>query len=160
MWRFKIIPYSFPVPIKKIILILNSFIWFLIMVRRFTPYSTEETNYNEMLFALLFSGRTMLIYLHVVYYMYTYAKTEHRRRQANTQYRQILLLQIRTVYLIPDFGSWWHEERDTILKSRCWPYDADPTNARRIPWCLRSLSVEIRKSQLHLSTVKIQLSSQ
>ena len=32
-------------------------------------------------------------------------------------------------------------------------------HARRILWCLRSLSVEIRKSQLHLSTVKIQLSA-
>ena len=35
---------------------------------------------------------------------------------------------------------------------------ADLNNARRILWCLRSLSVEIRKSQ-HLSTIKIQLST-
>ena len=64
--------------------------------------------------------------------------------------------------LISDFGPWRHEKRDTILKSLCQPYYADNTmlthlNARRILWCLRSLSVEIRKKRLHLSTVKIQL---
>ena len=26
----------------------------------------------------------------------------------------------RNGLLISDFGSWWHEERDTILKSLCW----------------------------------------
>ena len=41
-----------------------------------------------------------------------------------------------------------------------WPYFADPTNAQRIPLCLRSLSVEIRKSKQHLSTVKTQISPQ
>ena len=53
--------------------------------------------------------------------------------------------------LISDFGSWRHEERDTILTM------LTPPNARCILSCLRSLSVEIRKTQLHLSTVKIQL---
>ena len=33
---------------------------------------------------------------------------------------------------------------------QCWPYYADPTNVLHIPWCLRSLSVEIRKTKLHL----------
>ena len=44
-----------------------------------------------------------------------------------------------------------HEERDTILTMLTIP------NARRILWCLRSLSVEIRKTQLHLSTAEIHL---
>ena len=50
-----------------------------------------------------------------------------------------------------------------MLTILCWPYDTDPTtlpNARCILWCSRSLSVEVRKTQLHLSTVKIQLSRQ
>ena len=38
----------------------------------------------------------------------------------------------------------------------CWPHP----NARCILWYLRSLSIEIQKTQLHLSAVKIQLSSQ
>ena len=45
------------------------------------------------------------------------------------------------------------KERDIILTKLPHP------NSRRIVWCLRSLSVEIRKTQLHLSTVKIQLST-
>ena len=60
--------------------------------------------------------------------------------------------------LISNFSWWLHEEKDTILQSLCWLYNADPTNVRRILWCLRSLSAEIRK--LDLSTVKIQLSPQ
>ena len=36
---------------------------------------------------------------------------------------------------------------------------SDPTNALHIPWCLRSLSVEIRKTQLHLQRSKIELST-
>ena len=32
--------------------------------------------------------------------------------------------------LIPDFGSWRHEERDTNIKSLCQPYYADPTPTR------------------------------
>ena len=41
-----------------------------------------------------------------------------------------------------------HEERDTILTLLTIP------NALRILWCLRSLSVEIRKTQLFDSTVE------
>ena len=41
-----------------------------------------------------------------------------------------------------------HEERDTILTKLTIP------NARCILWCLRSLSVEIRKTQLHLQWPK------
>ena len=31
------------------------------------------------------------------------------------QYRWTLMLQVRTRLITSDFGSWWHEERDTIL---------------------------------------------
>ena len=48
-----------------------------------------------------------------------------------------------------------HEERDTILKSLSWSYYANNIpNGRCILWCLRSLSVEIRKTQLHLERAK------
>ena len=74
------------------------------------------------------------------------------------KYRWTQSFQIRTCLLISGFSPWWHEKRDTILKSLCWSYYADPRpNTRHILWCLRSLSVEIQKTQLHLSTVKIQL---
>ena len=47
----------------------------------------------------------------------------------------------------------------TTRRKRHNSYYANPhPNMRRIQWCLRSLSVEIWKTQLHLSTVKIQLS--
>ena len=60
--------------------------------------------------------------------------------------RQTRSFQIRTVLLTSDFGSSTRGERQFLL---CWSYYAD---ARRILWCLRSLSVEIRKTQLHAST--------
>ena len=41
-----------------------------------------------------------------------------------------------------------NEERDTIPTMLT--IFSDPTNAQRILWCLRSPSVEIRKTQLHL----------
>ena len=37
----------------------------------------------------------------------------------NTKHRRTVLLQIRTVLLISDFGPWRHEETDTSLKSLC-----------------------------------------
>ena len=82
--------------------------------------------------------------------------------QAQIQSRRTLLLQIRTGLLISDFGPWRHEERDTILKSLCWPYYADHTiwphlNVRHISWCLRSLSVEICKTWPHASTAESRL---
>ena len=55
------------------------------------------------------------------------------------------------------FINFWLRFFDTRRETQflpCWPYYADPTNARRILWCLRSLSVEIRKTQLHLSTAE------
>ena len=58
------------------------------------------------------------------------------------------MVQIRTHLLASDFSSSTRGERNNS-------YYANPTNALRIPWCLRSLSVETRKTQLHfqLSTV-------
>ena len=44
-----------------------------------------------------------------------------------------------------------HEERGTILTMLTIP------NAQLILWCFRSLLLEIRKTQLHLSTVETQL---
>ena len=58
-----------------------------------------------------------------------------------------LLFQILTVLR--------HEKRNKILNHPIWPY----FNAQCILWCLRSLSIEIRKTQLHLPRSKIQLST-
>ena len=43
--------------------------------------------------------------------------------------------------LIPDFSSWRYEERDTILKSLCWPYNADPTQKRAARLVMFNISV-------------------
>ena len=43
-----------------------------------------------------------------------------------------------------------HEERERETILNMLTILSDPTNALRIPWCLRSLSVEIWKTQLHL----------
>ena len=50
-----------------------------------------------------------------------------------------------------------HEERDTILTMLT--ILSDPTNALRIPWCLRSLLVEIKKTQLHLQWSNLNFNS-
>ena len=67
--------------------------------------------------------------------------------------RLTLVVSDTNCLLISDFSSWWQEERDTILKSLwptilCWRVE-----------CLRSLSVGIRKTQLHASMAEIQLSA-
>ena len=68
-------------------------------------------------------------------------------------HRRTLLFQVRTVYQF--LASVLRlEGRNTIFTMLTIP------NAQCILWCLCSLSVEIRKCQLHLSTVKIQLSTQ
>ena len=56
------------------------------------------------------------------------------------------------IYLLLDFSSSTRGERDTILTMQT--ILSDPTNVRRILWCLRSPSVEIRKTQLHLQRAK------
>ena len=65
---------------------------------------------------------------------------------------------LSTNLLISGFGPWRHEARDTILKSLCKPYYADPT-----PTCGAScdvfdlcsfLPVEIRKTSTALFTVR------
>ena len=62
------------------------------------------------------------------------------------------VVQVRTFYkLLTSAQSDTRRETQFLL---CWPYYVDPTNARRILWCLRSLSVEIRKTQLHLQRPK------
>ena len=60
---------------------------------------------------------------YVVYNTYTYQI--HRR---------ILSFQTQMSLLTSDFSPWRHKERDTILKSLCWPHH----NVRCILWCLRS----------------------
>ena len=56
------------------------------------------------------------------------------------------------------FISFWLLFFDTRRETQyllCWPSYADPTpNVRYISWCLRFLSVEIRKTQLHLQWSK------
>ena len=58
-------------------------------------------------------------------------------------------------------NPWRHEERDTILKSFCKLYYADPAPMHSASCDVldfnSSLLVKIRKTGLHLSTVKIQL---
>ena len=64
------------------------------------------------------------------------------------KHRRTLSFQVRTVLLT----SWLRPiaTREEGHNS----YNADTTNTRRILWCPRSLSVEIRKTQLHASTVE------
>ena len=71
----------------------------------------------------------------------------------------IIIIQIqavRTSLFLSTFSLWGNEERDTMLKGLCKPYYADPTlNAQQILWCLRSLPLEIRKTQPLPSTVNL-----
>ena len=43
------------------------------------------------------------------------SNTKHIQIQTQIQFRRTLLFQVRTHLLIPGFGPWRHEERDTIL---------------------------------------------
>ena len=79
----------------------------------------------------------------------------HIQIQSNTQHkcmyscRRVLLFRYeRFINFLTSVLR--HEDRDTILAMLSILSDA--TNVRRILWCFGSLSVEIRKSQLHLST--------
>ena len=76
----------------------------------------------------------------VVYFTYT-GKNRRTMLFRYEQFIQILVSVLR------------HEERDTILTMLTILSDLHP-NVRRILRCLRSLSVEIRKTQLHLQRPK------
>ena len=73
---------------------------------------------------------------HVVYYTYTNANTQYKYMY---KYRKTLLFRYELFYWLLS-SVLRHEERDTILTMLTIP------NARRILWCLRSLSVEICKT--------------
>ena len=76
----------------------------------------------------------------------------HIQMRIQIQYRRTLLFRYEKFidFLTSAHCDTWRETQ--FLP--CWPYYAGPTNARRFLWCLRSLSVEIRKTQLHLQRTK------
>ena len=69
------------------------------------------------------------------------------------KYRQTLLFRYERFI---NFWLWFFDTRkETILTMLT--ILSDPTNTRHIPWCLRSLSVETCKTQLHLQRPRTQL---
>ena len=61
-----------------------------------------------------------LIYIYIyiyIYMLYNLVMSVTTVIQCIYQYRRTLSFQIRTCLSIPDYGSWRHEKRDTILKS-------------------------------------------
>ena len=83
-----------------------------------------------------------LLYCHT----YTYANTGHIQ----------MPIQVRTHLLVSVFNSSTREERHNsyYADDTVWPSRLTIPNASRILWCLRSLFVEIRKTQLHLQGSK------
>ena len=98
-------------------------------------------------FLVLLSTKENVQWCIVVYSTYT-----------DTIHKRTLSFQTRTGLLISDFGPWRHEEGNTILKSLCLPYYADPTPTRGTSCDVQdlnsSLPVEIRKTQPHASTAE------
>ena len=81
-----------------------------------------------------------------------FSNVRNNNADTNTQHkcRRTLLFRYESIYQLLDFGSSTQGERQ-FLKVFANPRISDP-NARCILWCLRSLSVEVRKTPTTSST--------